>query len=235
MFTIVPTAKQVSALQGPKTLESLCAADFLGKQSYIDEWICDWLTHNRYSAEDLPLCVSESILCDKKLRKVYRHALKERAMQNDDKWLRHHYIVKTSIWNFIDFCGDRAVSDETFNILWNMDPVPLKWCAFIARPRRIKLWEPFVQLYGGTKTMKCAVQLGWAAGIDCCLQEGVDLENHDFVVYCIRDPQTFRKITNCNPPATQEAYEEFLLQRLLKRVPDIPLVEQWFWIHGFKG
>jgi len=24
------------------------------------------------------------------------------------------------------------------------------------------------------------------------------------------------------------------LQRMLKRVPDVPLVEEWFWINGFK-
>ena len=65
---VIPTEKQLQLLQGPKTIESLLAADFLGKQDYINEWIMDWTQKNDYS--ELPLCVSESIITDKKIPSV---------------------------------------------------------------------------------------------------------------------------------------------------------------------
>ena len=72
MFALRATGAQRTALDGPKTLESVVAADFLGKQEYIDEWIVYWLETNQWSANQLPLCISESIICDFKLKKLYK-------------------------------------------------------------------------------------------------------------------------------------------------------------------
>ena len=42
-------------------------------------------------------------------------------------------------------------------------------------------------------------------------------------------------VTLCNPEATQEAWGEFCLQRQLSRVEDVALVEEWFFVHGFRS
>ena len=89
-------------------------------------------------------------------------------------------------------------------------------------------------MYGPTKCLKDVVQSFWSEGTRYCLAEGADVDAEDVVKYCVRSADIFRQVTMCNPPATLEAYEEFKFQRMLNRIEDVPLVEEWFWIHGFK-
>lgn len=231
MFTLTPTQRQEQALNGPETLESLRAADFLGKQDYIDTWIEHWLVKNDELSGELPLCVSESIICDSKLKRKYRNAVSAAVVRGDIAWVRRHHIVPVKVWNFVDF---GSMSDDMFDALWEMKPVSFKLCAFLVQARRLRFWKRFVDQYGPTPCLRDAVQGLWPEGTAYCLAEGADVSSQDFVRLCIRNSNVFRQITDCNPPATKEAYEEFLLQSHLRRVPDIALVEQWFWIHGFK-
>ena len=76
MFRIIPTREHLRALACPKTLDAVKAADFLGKQDYIDEWIRSWFTRNEWLSDELPLCVSESIICDRKLKREYKKVLR---------------------------------------------------------------------------------------------------------------------------------------------------------------
>lgn len=97
MFALTPTLCQQEALDGPETIESLCAADFLGKQDYIDQWIEHWLVKNDQLPSELPLCVSESIVCDSKLKRKYRNALSAAVVRGDTDWVRGHHIVPTRV------------------------------------------------------------------------------------------------------------------------------------------
>lgn len=231
MFTITPTLAQSEALSGPKTIESLLAADFLGNQRYIDEWIYDWFERNDHDPDKLPLCVSESLMCYKKLMRRFVKRARRAAVENDCRWLSAHCIVAVNVWSFVEF---HTVSNNTFDVLWSICPVPLRYCWCIVESRRMHMWRPFVDTYGPDCTMRDALQSFWVDGVKYCLYQGANLEKEDYVKLCIRCPEVFTLITDCNPPATAEAYEEYLLQKLLRRVPDIPLVEQWFWINGFK-
>lgn len=231
MFSITPTETQLELLAGPKTLASLRAADFLAKQDYIDDWIKAWLDTSTWYVEELPLCVSESIFCDKKLKSMYKKAFRNAVVRNDIEWVRHHAVVPVDMWSVAEF---EYISDELFDELWKMCPVPFKWCAFLVQARRMHFWRYFVEHYGPTETLRDAVQGFWSKGTAFCLYEGADVTSQDFVKLCVRNEDIFRQVTACHPPATQEAWEEFLLQRMLRRIENIPLVEEWFWIHGFR-
>ena len=230
MFALRATGAQRTALDGPKTLESVEAADFLGKQEYIDEWIVYWLETNQWSANQLPLCISESIICDFKLKKLYKRAVSASVLRGDVNWLRKHYVVPVKLWNIVDF---ELVSNDMFDLLWSMAPIPFKWCAFVVQSRRMYLWRRFVDRYGALECLRDAVQSLWSDGTAYCLSEGADVTSQDYVRLCVRSAKVFNMVTQCNPVATKEAYEEFLLQCKLGRVQDVPLVEQWFWINGF--
>ena len=127
-----------------------------------------------------------------------------------------------------------TVSDELFDVLWRVSPVPLNLCAFVVQSRRMYIWKRFVESHGASASLRDAVQQFWSEGTAHCLFEGADVESKDYVRLCVRHENIFRQITACNPPATQEAWEEFLLQRLLNRVENVHLVEEWFWIHGYR-
>lgn len=231
MFVIQPTEEQTRLINGPLNIKSLCAADFLGRQTYIDIWIKDWFNHNLYEKNQLPLCVSESIICDKKLKRKYKKKFKDAVLNNDYRWVSTHNIVPVNVWSVVDFL---KVSNEMFDTIWSIQPAPFDLGIFIIQSRRMHFWKPFVQLYGPTKCLKDVVQSLWSEGTRYCLAEGADVDSEDVVKYCVRSADIFRQVTMCNPPATLEAYEEFKLQRLLKRIEDVILVEEWFWIHGFK-
>ncbi len=47
---ITATIEQLEFLNGPPSIPALKAADFLGNQKYIDEWVANWLL-----SMDLPL------------------------------------------------------------------------------------------------------------------------------------------------------------------------------------
>ena len=74
MFAITRTLEQKKLLLRPWTfsLAALMEADFVGNQLYIDWWISQWLNTNDMNDVQVPLCVEESIHCDKKLMKLYR-------------------------------------------------------------------------------------------------------------------------------------------------------------------
>ncbi len=231
MFVIKPTKKQIQLLNGPLSIKSLIAADFLARQTYIDIWIKNWFTHNRYEKNDLPLCVSESIICDKKLKKKYKFYFKHAIINNDYTWISTHSVVPVNVWSVVEFL---TVSNKIFNMLWELSPVPFDLCAFVVQSRNMYFWKLFVDLHGPTQCLRNVVQSLWSEGTRYCLAEGADVDSEDVVKYCIRSSDIFRQVTMCNPPATLEAYEEFKLQRLLNRIEDVPLIEEWFWIHGFK-
>lgn len=232
MFTITPTPDHLEALRRPKTLDFVKAADFLGKQAQIDKWIRVWLNSNsEWLPEDLPLCISESIICDKTLKRMYKKAMRNAVVRHDAAWLKRHAVVALNLWPVADF---RVITDEMFDVLWDISPVPFDLCAFVVQSRQMHFWSRFVAEYGPTKSLRDAVQQFWSDGVAHCLAEGADVTAEDFVRLCVRNEDVFMQITDCNPPATREAWEEFLLQLLLRRVENVPLVEQWFWIHGFR-
>lgn len=231
MFTIVPTAAQTAALCGPKSIESVLAADFLGNQKYINDWIHDWLCRNDYDPKNLPMCISESLLCDKSLMRALEEKGKAAVLSDDDEWLHSHCIVSVNLWPVVDF---NVINNNTFDVLWSICPAPLDYSYCILESRRMHMWRPFVDLYGPDDTIRDVVQSFWSKGVEYCLSQGPDLTKNDVVKLCVRCPNVFKMVTDCNPPATQTAYDEYQLQKMLGRVPNIPLVEQWFWIHGFK-
>jgi hypothetical protein len=231
MFVIHPTKEQIRLLNGPLSIKSLNAADFLGRQTYIDTWIKDWFKHNLYKKNELPLCVSESIICYKKLKKKYKKKFKHAVIKNDYEWISTHSVVPVNVWSVVEFLN---VSDKMFDTLWSIQPAPADLGIFIIQSRRMHFWKPFVDLHGPTQCLKNVVQSLWSEGTRYCLAEGADVDSEDVVKYCIRSSDIFRQVTMCNPPATLEAYEEFKLQRLLNRIEDVPLIEEWFWINGFK-
>ena len=229
-WEINATPTQQKILDGPKTLESLKAADFLGKQSYIDDWIKDWLGHNRYVDTEIPLCVSESIICDSSLMRFYKKAVRQAVISNGAEWLRKHCIVAVDVWSVVDFL---TVSEAVFDVLWRVSPAKKSLCEFIVQSRRMHFLKSFVHEYGPSLCLRNVMQTRWLSAVEYCLLEGADIEKN--VQYCVRFPEIFRAVTLYNPAATQEAYDEFRLQRLLNRVEDIPLVEEWFWINGFRA
>ena len=231
MWEITTTPAQKQLLEGPKTLASLKAADFLGRQSYIDDWIMDWLLHNRYTEDQLPLCVSESIVCDSSLKRVYKRAVCQAVLTNRAVWLQKHYIVPVDVWSVVDFL---SVSDPVFDVLWRGKPAKKSLCAFIVQSRRLHFLRTFVRKYGPSVCLRNVIETRWLPAVQYCLLEGADIESDDVVQYCVRFPEMFRAVTLYNPPATQEAYDEFQLQRMLNRVEDVPLVEEWFWVQGFR-
>lgn len=231
LWEIKATPAQQKILNGPKTLDSLKAADFLGRQAYIDNWIKDWLRHNRYKDIEVPLCVSESIICDASLKRKYEKAVREAVILNHAEWLQKHFIVPVDIWSVVDFL---TVSEAVFDVLWRASPAKKHLCEFIVQSRRMSFFKCFVDEYGPTVCLRDVIQTRWLPAVEYCLSEGADIETEDVVQYCVRFPKIFRAVTLYNPPATREAYDEFRLQCILKRVEDVPLVEEWFWIHGFQ-
>ena len=230
---IVPTQAQITALAGPRTIHSLLAADFLGYQDYIDSWINDWTQRNDVNPLTLPLCVSESIICHKKVRKHYHRYVKAAVVSNDYEWLLTHYIVPYArVWSYVRF---ETVPIGTFSLLWDAGPCQLNMAEFVCSVHRLDIWRLFVQHHGPTLCLRTVLRNGWIQGARYCLSAGADVTAEDFIIDCIRlDPRLFRAIAECNPPATLAGYREFKLQRSLHRIPDVPLVEEYFWIHGFK-
>jgi len=228
-WEIAATPSQQKILEGRKTIDSLKAADFLGQQSYIDDWIKDWFQHNRYTKAQLPLCVSESIICDASLQCIYKKATRQAVISNGVEWLQKHCIVPVDVWSVVDFL---TVSEAVFDVLWRVSPAKKSLCEFIVQSRRMSFLKSVVHEYGPSLCLRNAMQTRWLPAVEYCLLEGADIGN--VVQYCVRFPEIFRAVTLYNPPTTREAYDEFRLQRLLNRVEDVPLVEEWFWIHGFR-
>jgi len=230
-WAINATTAQQQILDGSKTIDSLKVADFLGQQSYINDWIKEWLQHSRYTKAQLPLCVSESIICDSSLRRVYKKAVRQAVISNGAEWLQKHCIVPVDVWSVVDFL---TVSEAVFDVLWCISPAKKSLCEFIVQSRRMPFLKSFVREYGPSVCLRAVMQMRWLPAVEYCLLEGANIETKDVVQYGVRFPEIFRAVTLYNPPAVQEAYDEFQLQRLLNRVEDVPLVGEWFWIHGFR-
>ena len=227
---ITPTPEQQQLLLGPQTVSSLKAADFIGNQQYIDQWIVMWLTSTAWDSAELPLCISESIICDKQLQQLYKQHVCQALIENNIDWMQTHYIVPlTHIWSFVDF---EQVSQMMFDFLWGQAKVPLLLGTFVAYARKLHQWRVFVDIYGPDACIDYAARQQWYGGLEYCVTEGAELK--DIVKYCVRSAQLFRLVTLYNPEATSEAFEEFCLQRMLCRVEDVALVEEWFFVHGYK-
>jgi hypothetical protein len=232
MFQIIATPEQLAHLAGPKSLESLQAADFLGRQDYIDEWLRNWLNHNQYTSGELPLCITESLICFKKNARLFKQHYRDAILENDLEWLiRHNVTNKKPKWSIVDFY---TVTDEMFQYLWSLKPVPLLTLPFIVQPRRLSLFKPFADHYGLEKCLGVACRNRWLEGVRYCVDNGADLSQDDFVSLCLLQEDVFRVVTEAGGHATKVGYEEFVFQRMLRRIPNPIVVEEFFWINGFK-
>lgn len=234
-FDITPTPEDLAVLDGPMTLQSLLTADFVGCQNYIDRWIKAWLVSDEYDAKDIPLCVENSIRCSKSLQRAYTRELSKRVYWNDVDWVSKHLVFVMDKWNLWDAVDFQTVTESMFELLWAKQPIPHTLIPFVAYARRLWIWDKLIQEYGADTTLEDAIRISWAPGVERCLDYGADVKRKDYVRHCMCSPDIFRLITACGPPVTKEAYAEFGFQCLLGRVPDIPLVEEWFWIHGVKS
>lgn len=228
---IVPSPEQLELLKGPKTINSLKTADFLGEQGYINDWIMDWTQKNEYF--DLPLCVEESIITDKKMRKHYNCYVKAAIVSRDLDWMKSHYIVAYNrAWNYVQF---EFVSVQMFQLLWSLGPVPLELVSFVAAARRMELWIPFLSHYDPTNCLETVLKQQWAEGVRSCIQEGADLTTKDFLRDgLLMSPSIVRLIIEARPLVTAEAFSDFLLWKRIHRIQDVPLIEEFFWINGFR-
>ena len=230
---IVASAEQIARLDGPKNIEALKAADFLGYQGYINEWMMYWTQTNDFAPMELPLCVSETIITDKKMRKHYHRYVKAAVVSHDIDWLRTHYIVPYDrVWNYVRF---EHIPKDIFEILWSVGELPLSQASFLAGSRRMDLWGIFVTWHGPTECIEVALKQKWSEGTIFCLNDGADLSAKDFMRDAmLMEPSIARAIIAANPPATAEAFSEFLLWKRMHRIQDVPLIEEFFWINGFK-
>tara|TARA_B110000879_G_C11135680_1_gene498007 strand:+ start:1027 stop:1737 length:711 start_codon:yes stop_codon:yes gene_type:complete len=230
--TFERTKDQIQLLSKPWlfSLEGLGAADFTGDQLYIDWWVSRWLKTNDIDSSKLPLCVEESIHCDKKLKRLYRKAIKQAVIYNRREFLQQHFIIKSTHWNVVDF---NNTHQEIVQLLWQWSPAPLDLLPFVIQGRRIQILTLFTEHYGPSACLRECVLQQWSEGVRECLEDGADIQG-DCVGLAVRHPDIFRQLTVCNPKTVIGHWNEFCLQLILKRVPDIPLVEEWFWIHGFK-
>lgn len=232
MFEITPTPEQKELLAAPWTfsLDALKAADFVADQSYIDWWISQWLDTNTINVIQLPLCVEESIHCDNKLMKLYRKNMKAAVAQGRLEYLQHHFIIDGNFWNVVHF---PSVKSKVFDMLWLHSHASIDLLPFVVISRRMAFLQYFVNHYGPTKCLRECVIQQWSKGVRLCLAEGAEIEE-DCIGLAVRHAGIFRQLTELNPATNVAHWKEFQLQLMLKRVPDVPLVEEFFWINGFR-
>ena len=231
MFEITRTPEQIELLATPWifSLDALMAADFVDEQPYIDWWISQWLDTNSVKVLHLPLCVEESIHCDPKLMKLYRKKIKAAITHGRLQYLRNHFI-EDNFWNVVHF---PSVKPKIFDMLWLHSPVPIELLSFVVISRRSAFLQSFINHYGPTKCLRECVIQQWSEGVRLCLAEGAEIEG-DCIGLAVRHAGIFRQLTELVPKTNIVHWKEYQLQRMLKRVPDIPLVEEFFWINGFK-
>lgn len=232
-WSIVPTEEQVQLLSTPwkASLPGLKAADFLGRQDYIDWWIKDWIGKNAGPPDELPLCVSESFHCDRKLRRQLAHCIKNAIVRGDSVYIKTHNLIPDAVvWNYVDF---DTVSEDMFRILAATTPIPKRLCPFVVVAKRLTILECFVDNHGPSLPLRNCICHQWQPAVKWLLEEGAVIEG-DCVGMAVRHAEIFKLVTLYNPQAKESDWQEFLLQCTLKRVPDVPLVEEWFWIHGLK-
>jgi len=228
---ITATVQQLQLINGPRTITALKAADFLGNQKYIDEWIKNWLVSMDFDISQLPLCIEESIYCDKKLRKIYQNSCQNAVMRNDLNWFQQHLVVPFSsrIWNFVDFS---TVRNDLFDFIWDRLPVQASLADFIAGSKNMHIWGKFTQRYYIDYCAEIAIKQGWIGGVKHCIENGCQIE--PLIKYSLKSGRMFKIIVLYNPKPTLEDHQEFILQKMLGRIEDIPLVEEYFFCHGFR-
>ena len=232
MFTIVATPEQLEHLAGAKTIDSLKAADFMGDQTYIDEWIDHWLQHNNYMPEQLPLCVSESLFCFKRNKRNYKRLQCSAIQNNNVEWLEKHNVNKIKHnWTIVDFL---TVSNEMFQYLWQLNPIKINLLDFVVQARRLEMFKTFANHHGLTTCLDETLSQNWLEGAQYCIDYGADLSKKDCVAMCLMSSRLFIIVTEAGGYATQSGFDQFQFQKKLGRIPDIIRVEEFFWINGFK-
>lgn len=230
---INPTPEQVILLKRPwkASLVALKAADFLARQDYIDWWIKAWLKETELIPDELPLCVSESFHCNSKLHQRLSRTIRDAIVRDDFHFVsKHNLIPDDVVWNYVEF---NNVSRDMFRLLSATTHIPQRLCAFVVASKRPDILKVFVDKHGPSLPLRGAICHQWIWAVEWLLSEGADIEG-DCVGLAVRHPEIFRLVTLYNPPAKESDWKEFLLQYTLKRVPDVPLVEEWFWCGGFK-
>tara|TARA_B110000858_G_scaffold169982_1_gene199486 strand:- start:350 stop:1093 length:744 start_codon:yes stop_codon:yes gene_type:complete len=234
---ITPTPEQIQLLskqQNVHHLHALRTADFLAKQPYIDQWILDWFKCNDIQIQNIPLCVSETLHINKRLKKIYKRKLGKAISNNNTLWVKSHYIVDFNDfnpWNYVLF---EHIGEELFHFLWNKRIISIEDGIFMVPMQHLHIWKLFVSKHGPTDTIELAIRQEWFEGVKHCIDEGAWLEDKDVVQYCVRKADIFRYITQVPTLATKKAYQEFIFQKQLGRIENIPLVEEWFYCNGFK-
>lgn len=232
-WRLIPTQEQSSHLQKPWTssVSALKSADFLARQDYIDWWIDDWLRQTVLCPDELPMCVSESIHCSQKLRGKLASGIKNAVVHGDVHYIKTHNLIPSAVvWNYVDF---ETVSEDMFVTLMASTPVPKRLSPFVVAAHRLSILEHFVDNHGPTLPLRDCICHQWLPAVRWLLEEGAEI-NDDCVGLAVRHAEIFREVTLYNPPAKESDWKEFLLQCTLKRVPNIPLVEEFFWCKGFK-
>jgi len=230
---IVPTAEQCRLLRQPwkASLPGLKAADFLARQDYIDWWIKGWLQETELTQEELPLCVTESFHCNYKLHRMLERAIRDAIVRDDFQFVsKHNLIPDDMVWNYVNF---KTVSQAMFCLLSDTAHIPRRLCAFVVASKRMDILKAFIDKHGPSLPLRDAICHQWTVAVEWLLTEGAEIEG-DCVGLSVRHPEIFKLVTLYNPPAKESDWAEFLLQCTLKRVPDVPLVEEWFWCQGFK-
>jgi len=227
---ITASIDQLQLINGPPSISALKAADFLGIQNYVDEWIKNWLLSMDFDILQLPLCVEESIYCDKKLRKIYQISCQNAVMRNDLNWLQQHLVVPFSarIWNFVDFS---TVNNDLFDFIWDRIPVQASLADFIAGSKNMHIWGKFTQKYNLDYCAEIAIKQGWIDGVKHCIENGCQIE--PLIKDSLKSGRMFKIIVLYNPKPSLEDYQEFILQKMIGRIEDIPIVEEYFFCHGF--
>lgn len=230
---ITATPEQLEILAGPKTLESLKVADFLGRQDYINEWIKDWLRQDT-GPPDLPLCVENTLLCYKRMFRLYTKATVRALAIGNTAWMASHDIVPLErIWKYVDY---QTIHFDMFFFLCHQQFPPFDDISFVCQPQHIDQWKLFVDHYGATECLLTALRQRYSEGVIYCIDMGADLDNPQILVNALRlDSRTLTHLLTCNPPVSEVAYEEYLLWKSIGAVPDVVRLEEYFWINGFKG
>jgi hypothetical protein len=229
---ITATIEQLEFLNGPPSIPALKAADFLGNQKYIDEWVANWLLSMDFDILQLPLCIEESIYCDKKLRNIYQFSCQNAVMRNDLNWLEQHLVIPLSsrIWNFVDFS---TVRNDLFDFIWERVVVQASLADFVAGSKNMHIWKKFTQKYYIDYCAEIAIKQQWVEGVKHCIEEGCQIE--PLIKDSIKSGRLFQIILLYNPKCTKEDYQEFILQKMLGRIEDIPIVEEYFYCQGFRA
>ena len=133
------------------------------------------------------------------------------------------------IWNFVDFS---TVRNDLFDFLWDRMAVPGNLCDFVAGSQNMHIWGKFTAKYYIDYCAEIAMKQGWVAGTIHCIANGCQIE--PLIKDSLKSGRLFKIIALYNPKPTKEDYQEFILQKMFGRIEDIPVVEEYFYCHGFR-